>query len=44
MNDNRKVSPLSGDREPLGVVARAAFKWSRSDRGRASALHLAENR
>ncbi|EXL90017.1 hypothetical protein NOF04DRAFT_4893 [Fusarium oxysporum II5] len=39
MNNSRKVSPLSGDREPLGAVAsgrgslRAAFKSSRSGGG-----------
>jgi hypothetical protein len=44
MNDSRKVSPLSGDREPLGAVASGLPSSDRGQAEGASTLRLAENR
>ncbi|KAH6949603.1 hypothetical protein DER45DRAFT_620166 [Fusarium avenaceum] len=44
MNDSRKASPLSGDREPLGAVASGLPSSDRGQAEGASTLRLAENR
>ncbi|EXM14566.1 hypothetical protein FOTG_17031 [Fusarium oxysporum f. sp. vasinfectum 25433] len=41
MNNSRKVSPLSGDREPLGAVASGLPSSHRGQAEGASALRLA---